>query len=55
MEFSNFDYNHYSGPEGTRVKVPPLFFVTQGRKAPESSFDFILVFWISWTLLGYKA
>ena len=30
---------YYSGPEGGRVKVPPLFFViTRGRKAPESRF-----------------
>ena len=29
----------YSGPEGARVKVPPLFLViTRGRKAPESRF-----------------
>ena len=32
-------YRFYSGPEGARVKVSPLFFlITRGRKAPESRF-----------------
>ena len=38
-ESTYFSICYYSGPDGARVKVPPLFFViTRGRKAPESRF-----------------